>query len=345
MRVRLTGRATSGWGARLAALTVAIFAGLFANSASPPSADADAGTIASATPVVYGQQEFGNTLNGGVGESKCGSSSDHSYRSWWGLSVTSGDEVKIDWETHQTSMNMNLFAVGTTDYTFLKSAALITQEVNANFKEQATYTAVQTGILPFEFHSDSGCNSQPGPYNFIASVLHAVVLSLPVVAHLPPTGTITVGVHNPDGAPINDPSLVVDFDIVVSGSPLGVGSAPVVNGVATVPFSIPSNDAGHSVTIEATSTGSAYLPGSSSTEVVGIAKPVAPPICVVPAVRDNESLSRMEAAIRRAHCAVGGIHRVRSRHHRRGTVVAVSPRSSSHLPANTRVSITVSRGR
>jgi hypothetical protein len=346
-----SGGAVDGWRRCVPPLFAAALVAS-ALGASPTSASADAGTIASATPVVYGQQEFGNTLNGGTGEPSCfGSPPQKSYRSWWALSVTAGDELKVDWETHQTSMNLNLFPVGTTDFTFLTGSPLVSQQVNANFKAEAKYTATQTGVLPFEFHSDTGCGSEPGPYDFVASVLHAVVLSLPVVTQLPPAGTVTVGVHNPDGAPLSDPSLVVTFNTLVSESPTAVGSAPVVNGVATIPFTLPASAIGHSVTVEATSAGGSYLPSSSATESVTVPAPYVPapyappPICIVPSVRRHETLSHIEAVIRHAHCTVGRVRRVHNRRHRRGTVISVSPRSASHLPTGARVSITVSRGR
>lgn len=380
--------------------------------ASSASALADAGTIASATPVVYGQQEFGNTTEGGVGQPGCDSSTGSSYRSWWALSVTAGDALTVDWETHSTSMNLNLFPVGTTDYTFLDTNLLTSEEVNANYKAEATYTATQTGIVPLEFHSDTGCGNPPGPYNFTASVLHAVVLSLPTVTSLPLNGTISVDVHNPDGVSLSDPGLSVTFNVLVSGESayVGVGSAPVSNGVATINFAMPSTAAGHSVTIEATSNGAGYVPGSSATQVVSVPAPptcVVPavghaeqlaveesalatdhcavgqllymtssnvprgdvvrlevdpgtklaagspvgivvsngPTCVVPSVARNETLRAVEHAVLRANCTVGRVRYVRSRHHRRGMVVGLSPASNRRLSPQSHVQITVSRGR
>ncbi len=311
---------------------------------SPAIADGQA--IASATPVVYGQQEFGNTANGGVGDSRCVSSG-NAYRSWWGLSVTSGDQLAIDWETHEKSMTLFAFPVGTTDFTFLTISALLEKQVNINYKEQATYTATQTGVIPIEFKSDTGCNNPTAPYNFTATVLHAVVLSLPTVTALPDSGAISVAVHNPDGAPLSDPNLVVSFEVLVSGSSYtAVGSAPVVNGTATVPFTLPSSTFGQSVTIEASSTGAVYVPGSSATEAVTVAKPAPPPPpCVVPTMRRGQSLRSVEAAIRRAHCAVGRIVRIRTRRYRRGAALSISPRSGSQLPNGTPVAIVASRGR
>ena len=304
---------------------------------------ADAGTIAGATPVVYGQQEFGNTATGGVGQTRCSTGS--SYRSWWALSVTSGDALTVDWETQITSMNMNLFPVGTTDFTFLNTEPLVSEQVNANYKEQATYTATQTGIVPLEFHSDSGCNNPPGDYNFTASVLHAVVLSLPTVSTLPLSGTISVGVHNPDGVPLGS-GLSVTFNVLISGeSYTAVGSAPVSNGVASVSYVVPATAAGHSVTIEATSSGAGYLPGTSATQIVSILAPLPPPPplppCVVPSFR--ASLSTVERRIRAAHCSLGTVYYSPSRH-RHGVILRLSARPGTHLASGTILSVFVSSG-
>jgi hypothetical protein len=322
----------------------------------PAVAHAEGKSIAEATPVVYGQQQFGNTSNGGEGTPGCFATSDHhSYRSWWALNATAGDEVKVDWQTHQTEMNMNIFAVGSTDFTFLNENPVASSTVAANFSEEATYTAVRTGVLPLEFHSDTGCGNEPGPYNFTASVLHAVVLSVPTLTTLPQTGSIFVGVHNPDGVPISDPSLIVSFNVEVSGgaSYAAVGAAPVANGAATIIYSLPAGYAGHSVTIQAASSGPAYLPGASATEVVSIPQPPPPPPppppprrpCIVPAVHHHETLAQMQLALHHANCAVGVIRHVRRRHVRRGYVLSLGPRPGSHLAAHARVQIVLSRGR
>jgi hypothetical protein len=78
-------------------------------------------------------------------------------------------------------MLLQIFPVGTADFTFLKTNTLVEQAVNINFKEEASYTATQTGLLPAEFKSDTGCGAHTAPYNFTATVLHAVVLSLPTL--------------------------------------------------------------------------------------------------------------------------------------------------------------------
>jgi hypothetical protein len=263
--------------------------------------------------------------------------------------VTAGDQLTIDWETQEKLMLLQMFAIGTTDFTFLTTSPLIEQSVNINFKEQATYTATQTGILPAEFKSDTGCSgAHTAPYNFTASVLHAVVLSLPTLSTLPTSGAIAVGVHNPDGVPINDPSLLVGFNVEISGASsfTAVGTAPAVNGIATIAYSLPSGDAGQSVTIQAVSSGAAYLPGNSSTEIVTVPKPPPPPPpCVVPAFHRGATLASVEQKLRATSCSVGAIRYTASTTVRRGGVIGLSPGTGTKMAAGAAVSIVVSAGR
>ncbi len=262
-------------------------------------------------PVTYGQQAFGNTSSGFK-------DSDGRYWSWWALSVTSGDDVEHG-----------------------------SHGLSSNGRGEERVTAPNTGVIPIAFVSESCCSSgKPGPYDFTAPVLRAVVLSIPSVSALPAAGTISVGVHNPDGAPINDPGgLSVTFDIISAGSsaPTPVGSGKAVNGTATMAYSVPPVDVGSSVKIEATSAGTAYLAASSAPQAVSIQKPIAPPACVVPTVHHGETLRQMEHAISHNHCSGGHIRRVRS-HHRRGLVIAVSPRPATRLASRARIGIVVSRG-
>jgi len=87
--------------------------------------------------------------------------------------------------------------------------------------------------------------------------------------------------------------------------------------------------------------------GSHDEEVTfnpGPPLPAPPSKCLVPRVGKNETLSQIEAAMRRNHCTVGRVRRVRDHRHRRGSVIAVSPRPLSRLPAGAPVSVTLSRG-
>jgi len=73
----IIGARLGGWLARAWVAAAAILLG----SRLPPVAHAEGKTIAEAAPVTYAQQQFGNTGNGGTGESHCGGSG-QAYRSW-----------------------------------------------------------------------------------------------------------------------------------------------------------------------------------------------------------------------------------------------------------------------
>jgi hypothetical protein len=72
---------------------------------------------------------------------------------------------------------------------------------------------------------------------------------------------------------------------------------------------------------------------------------VPPPSCIVPHVRAGSTLASIEQRIRRAHCLVGHIHRLRSRHYRHGLVLRLSARAGRALPFHTALEIFVSSGR
>jgi beta-lactam-binding protein with PASTA domain len=55
----------------------------------------------------------------------------------------------------------------------------------------------------------------------------------------------------------------------------------------------------------------------------------------------GQTLTRARTRIRRAHCTVGRIRRVRSR--RVGRVIAQSPRAGAQRPRGTRVNLVVGR--
>lgn len=70
-----------------------------------------------------------------------------------------------------------------------------------------------------------------------------------------------------------------------------------------------------------------------------------PPACVVPSLRQGESLATARQAIARAHCSVGRVSSIRSRRVRRGGVVSFSPRTHTRLGNGAAVNVVVSRGR
>jgi hypothetical protein len=246
---------------RLAAVALATALGMFV---AVGDAFAEGGkTIAGAPLVAFGQQEFGNTANGGEEEAPCVLGK-KAYESWWSISVIAGDEVTIDWESPRADWNeLKLYEVGATDYTFTQIRPAVSGHVNENGKAQVVFNAHRSGAVPLAFAAYPGCESEVGPYNFTATVLHAVVLFMPRRTHLPPSGTVSVTVHNPEGGPINNPAVQVEVQLRIHGSWHRIGTGSVVNSAASVKYSLPSRYQHQRAAIRAIARGNEYKTASS----------------------------------------------------------------------------------
>lgn len=237
---------------------------------SPTASLAEGGqSIAAAPAVVFGQQEFGSLSHGAeVGSEHC----IPVYRSWWTLPVMAGDAVTIDWEAQDRYARLNLFASGTTDFTYPQTSPVIRSELNANSKAELTYSASQTGSLPLEIEggSDSSCNAGLGPYAFIASVKHTVRLFIPHRATLPRQGTVPVSVHTAEGGMISDPGLQIDLQLGSHGHWQTIGHAGVTNSIAAVPVRLPARLRGRRFSLRATAHGSNYTAATSGSVPVRV---------------------------------------------------------------------------
>jgi hypothetical protein len=237
---------------------------------------------------------------------------------------------------------MNLFQVGTTDYNEPDQTPLAQENVNSNFKAEATYAATQTGVLPLEFFSDTGCGNPPAPYDFTVSVVHALVVSLSPVGSAP-NGTAIVEVHNPDGAALSGPPLVASLQISGKGVPwTTIASATPVNGIATMSYTVPSPLVGKRVRFRGVAQGPGYQTNTSHIEAITT---TSAPDCIVPMYHVGEALAAVKFAIEASHCSVGRIRHRRSRRVRRGRVIALTQPSGRHLANGHRVGIVLSRGR
>ncbi len=72
--------------------------------------------------------------------------------------------------------------------------------------------------------------------------------------------------------------------------------------------------------------------------------PPPPPPCIVPTFSSRMHLSTVEQRIRTAHCAVGRVIYVHSRHVRKGMVVHLGSAPGTHLASDARITIVVSSG-
>lgn len=68
------------------------------------------------------------------------------------------------------------------------------------------------------------------------------------------------------------------------------------------------------------------------------------PPCVVPHIAPGASLARTKAKLGRANCAVGALHKMKSRRYRHGQLVRLGARAGQVLPSRAPVAIFISRG-
>lgn len=233
--------------------------GALASLALAAPALADGGKdIASATPVVYGQQQFGNTANGGV-------DADDDHRSWWALGVTAGDRVTIKWQAQHLDTALHVLPVGTDDFNFPDADAFASDFLGDTGRSQLAFNAPRTGTMPMEFRVSY--KEAAGPYDFTAYVKHAIRLSVPRAGSRPMTGSIPVGVRNPDGAPMSDPGLFVTLQAKRKRGGKryrAIGTASAGDGTANVAYKVPAALRGKKVLLRALGGGAAYRAETSS---------------------------------------------------------------------------------
>lgn len=88
---------------------------------------------------------------------------------------------------------------------------------------------------------------------------------------------------------------------------------------------------------------SANVPEAATSATFAVVKP--PPPCVVPRLLPHTTLAAFERRLSAAHCRAGHVSRAFSSRHRRGEVIAVTPRPGTRRANGTTVTILVSRGR
>ena len=140
--------------------------------------------------------------------------------------------------------------------------------LSANKKNEGNFTATKSGSMPLNVTaSEPYCeNAKPGPYDFTASVKHAVRLSVPRVPILRSKGTLRVGVHNPEGGPINAPALGIVVELKLGGVWRSIGTGTVTNGIATVEFKVPRSLRNRSTTMQVVASGAEYVTETSSAQ-------------------------------------------------------------------------------
>jgi hypothetical protein len=174
------------------------------------------------------------------------------------VTVTAGDDVTINWEAQDPYTTLALWPVNTTDYNISQSQPVTTQNPATNGKNELTYTAPVSGVMPTMFSVDGCYGGATGPYDFTVSVEHAVRLAVPRIGVLRHHTAIAVGVHTPDGTPITDPSLKIEVQVKSGSRWLNVGTGAPVNGVAHVHATLPTRLRGKKVHLRAQALGPSY---------------------------------------------------------------------------------------
>lgn len=208
--------------------------------------------IASAPTVPPGQQEFGNTTDGSIGDK---------WGDWWKLSLVASDKITVDWEsgkvtdscgTYNAASRLDFWPVGTTDFSVNNVQPLVTLPLGENGKAESMFTANRTGtfLMRFEAGCDGSAHPYGGPYDFTAYVRHALVLAvsgqtkaLIQRAHrapLPHRGTVVFAAHLADGTPVSGDVGATLFAYWASKwHPIGKGAAK--GGQIVVPYQLPAS--------------------------------------------------------------------------------------------------------
>ena len=221
--------------------------------------------INSAPLVQFGVQQFGNTASDGG--QPYNEYCDNTVNSWWNMDVAAGDRISIDWDA-PLYHSLYVFPVGTTDFTVQDTESAAYDENGSNGKSHLVLTAGKSGTMPVVFHAPC-YDDDAGPYSFTAYVQHALAISVAPMDRLRRNGTVTVGVRDPEGNPINS-GVSAAIEVRHEGAWSTVGAAPVQSGNAIVTVSIPRSFVGQRKRLRAFAGGPGYLTERSATQKVEI---------------------------------------------------------------------------
>jgi hypothetical protein len=238
---------------------------------SPAALAAGGSSIASASPVVPGVQNFGDTNTGVFRDCPA---------DYWNLSLRAGDRATVDWMTLTESSgsryaeyadSLRVYPRGTTDFSINNVDSAYQFSTGSNHHAQSVVSAGSTGIYPLIFYSYHLC-STGGPFNFTVTIKHSAVLFLNKVKTFA-GGRIQakVGVHTPEGEPITDSALRVRLIGSWPGHKartLGTGSPS--DGSVTLSISLPKSAWGKKVTVRAKASGGDYLNAQSGVRTVQV---------------------------------------------------------------------------
>jgi hypothetical protein len=199
--------------------------------------------IASAPTVVFGQHEFGNTDHGSFGG--CPDPAEY-----WLLSLGAGDQATIDWETtsEEYAEELNVYPAGTTDFSINNADTLAEFGLGSNDHAESVFHVGATGVYPIVFYGR--CDGAGGPYDFTATVQHALLVTLKHYAHIKTTTVVTAVANLASGGP---PPDGLAFTLTVSwGRESAAYTAASSGGNLSFPLALPETAKGKTATLEIT---------------------------------------------------------------------------------------------
>lgn len=283
----------------------------------PATASAAGGAnIASAPTVVYGQHTFGNT---NTGEWDCGPAE------FWNLSMKAGDQVTIDWAATdgRYAHGAAIYPAGTTDFSINNVSYLKYYEIGENNHAEAVFSTGVGGSYPLIFAA-SGCDEDHhgGPYDFTATIQHALTIALKSYTHIRTTTVIGASANLVDGTPVPDGTA---FSLFVTwpnpNHESATYTATSAAGAFSFPLALPPSAMGKTATLIVSRPADGQFLAAESAKLQVKVGRGAPPVVVTPcetATRRAHSLARQHRRlVSRARFARGAAkRRLRRRAHR-----------------------------
>jgi len=187
------------------------------------------------------------------------------HTEFWTVQLLSGDYFSLNGtgSREASAFAVRVLPAGTDDATLRREIPVVQGSLNAI----TAFTAPQSGTYPIEITCTmtARCTS----VNLQVTIRQDVLLGLPRSAEVGESGTFTVTVRTPEGAPVTSRRFVVDLYGVWEGSystptHYVLGSAYATDGKATFTYTLPAGLAGETIYLQATATGPGYRPTSSA---------------------------------------------------------------------------------
>jgi hypothetical protein len=183
---------------------------VLACSLSAAGALAEGGPAISGAPTIaYGQPNFGNLTSVASDGKGC-------QREFWLLPVIAEDHMTLSWDAMSLGTSAVIYPVGTKDYSWLTAKVVAEASSNSSGAGQVSFAAPRTGDMVVMFvdqdSASAGCGN-PGPYQFNASVVHKMIVSLRTVRKKTTLyyATFQITLYNPDGARIVPSGVTYNF--------------------------------------------------------------------------------------------------------------------------------------